>query len=195
MTLAEKQTLFTQFAQTHHPFFLKFLATKVPYSTTEDKEDIIQEGLMRAALKIHTYDPEQGEMSTWLLRIIRNCALSWYQFNHRAKRDANVTFSVDVGQRNSKFDTGDSYSIAECFGNFRDEYDDKESWQWKLIQESMDEMTPARRRFIELSYIQQLTNNEIAALDNTTYSNVTSKINQATAILREKVQRKWRQLQ
>lgn len=191
MTIAEKQTLFLSILQTHRPFFFTLIQKRLAYSTPEDQEDILQQAAINGYNKLEQWDDGKGQLSTWLGTIVNNEARNWHRATHAQKRDQSKTFSI----QQKLLGDGEEYNKDIDFTFSLDSYDDTKEIQQQLILESIEEMSSARREIIQLSYIQQLTVAEIAALKQCSYSCATSKINQATAILREKVQRKWRQLQ
>jgi RNA polymerase sigma factor (sigma-70 family) len=195
MNLAKKQTLLTTTATQYQPFFFSLIHQRLPYTNQADKEDILQNALLNAARTLEKWDAKKGEMKTWLGRIVLNKSTEWVRWRTTQKRDMRLETPFSYVPNDNA--DGESFRQEYEFIGLTDEYADKEQdeLRMQLILESIAEMSPARREIIQLSYIQQLTVAEIAALKQCSYSCATSKINQATAILREKVQRKWRQLQ
>lgn len=174
MTLPEKEALFIQYISTHKPFFLSFLTKKLPYTSFEDKEDIIQEGLSRAAANLESYNPNIAEMSTWIMRIIQNYAIEWHRFNHREKRRKSRTVSLNA----------ELNADGESLENLIPIWDSPDDERLEIIRAQLETLPDVQRRLVELSYFQHLSISEIAPLLNLTISSASTMLNLGLVKLR-----------
>lgn len=58
---------FTQWVEPHLPALARFAARRVP---SADRDDVVQEALIRAWQRWSTYDPERGSAVAWLIGIL-----------------------------------------------------------------------------------------------------------------------------
>lgn len=82
----------------------------------EDAEDITQEVFIRVWRNLHSYRPEQGQLSTWLYRITTNCCLD---FERSLPRNAGKGFrDLNTIQQWRTQDDADRHVDSEEFNSW-----------------------------------------------------------------------------
>lgn len=109
----------------------------------EIAEEVLQEAFVAVWGRAKDYDPVRGSVMTWLVTIVRHCAID--QLRHSQSRPEG--HSVPEELLSSFVATGRSDVGAELHA----------------LQRCLDELDPQPRRAVLLAYLYGLTRDEIAA--------------------------------
>jgi RNA polymerase sigma-70 factor (ECF subfamily) len=109
----------------------------------EIAEEVLQEAFVAVWGRAKDYDPVRGSVMTWLVTIVRHCAID--QLRHQQSRPEGHSAPEELLSSfiaTSRSDTG-----AEL----------------RALQRCLDELDPQPRRAVLLAYLYGLTRDEIAA--------------------------------
>ncbi|MBC8354630.1 MAG: RNA polymerase sigma factor [Planctomycetes bacterium] len=128
-----------------------------------DSEDLTQEVFVAAFDNLRSYDSRRSSMLTWLLTITRNrCINRWKQ------RRPTTVFEPDAAV-NSQYPETDA---------IRREF-------WEELDAALVSLPLDQKTAFVLAEIEQLSYEEIAAIENTTLGTVKSRIHRAKQKLRK----------
>lgn len=128
-----------------------------------DAEDIAQEVFVAAFNNLRSYDLRQSSLSTWLLTITRNrCINRWKQ--RRPTTDCAAPLVVDA--------QGPEANVI------RNEF-------WQELDAALGTLPVDQKTAFVLAEIEQLTYEEIAAIEDTSLGTVKSRIHRAKQKLRQ----------
>jgi len=109
----------------------------------EIAEEVLQEAFVAIWERAKDYDPVRGSVMTWLVTIVRHCAID--QLRHQQSRPEGHSAPEEL--LNTLTATGRSDVGAEL----------------RALQRCLDELDPQPRRAVLLAYLYGLTRDEIAA--------------------------------
>jgi RNA polymerase sigma-70 factor (ECF subfamily) len=109
----------------------------------EIAEEVLQEAFVAIWGRAKDYDPVRGSVMTWLVTIVRHCAID--QLRHQQSRPEGHSAPEEV--LTSFIATGRSDISAEL----------------RALQRCLDELDPQPRKAVLLAYLYGLTRDEIAA--------------------------------
>jgi len=132
-----------------------------------DAEDIVQATFVAAWQGRERYEPERGSLLGWLLGIARRKAVDMIRVRSRQNR---VTDSLRQAE------TSDAGSAAGA-----DEVIDR-----LVVADQLSGLEPAQRRVLELSFYDDLTHVQIAALTGMPLGTVKSHLRRGIARLRSR---------
>lgn len=128
-------------------------------------EDLVQDVMMTVWRKVDLYAPERGTVSTWIYTIARNARID------RLRRSSSQPYEdlddVDVA-------SDDADAEAETLAG----------QQARRIAEALQELPPEQREIIQLAFIDDLPQSEIAAKLALPLGTVKSRMRLAYAKLR-----------
>ena len=133
-------------------------------SNVSAAEDLTQEVFVRIYNTLEQYDPKQGNLSNWLMRLARNLIIDDYR-----KRQRNP--------QNSMADTIDKHSfhLRAVSTSAHKEVERKELAN--QVQEGIDKLAPDLRTCVILRDIEELTYKEIVDTLDIPEGTVKSRIN------------------
>ena len=109
----------------------------------EIAEEVLQEAFVAIWGRAKDYDPVRGSVMTWLVTIVRHCAID--QLRHQQSRPEGHSAPEEL--LSSFIATGRTDMGAEM----------------RALQRCLDELDPQPRRAVLLAYLYGLTRDEIAA--------------------------------
>jgi RNA polymerase sigma factor (sigma-70 family) len=109
----------------------------------EIAEEVLQEAFVAVWGRAKDYDPVRGSVMTWLVTIVRHCAID--QLRHQQSRPEGHSAPEEL--LSSFVATGRSDVRAEL----------------RALQRCLDELDPQPRQAVLLAYLYGLTRDEIAA--------------------------------
>jgi RNA polymerase sigma-70 factor (ECF subfamily) len=130
---------------------------------TPDKvEDLVQEVFLAAYRNIHSFNPELGNFSTWLMRIARNKCLN------AIKKSKEIPIS----------------DVPEIPGRENPEEDLARKEAFMRLDQALKKLPPKHRIVFVLAEIQGFSHREIAGIEKTRIGTVKSRISRAKEKLR-----------
>ena len=143
---------------------LLWVVKKVVHSE-EIAQDVLQDACVKIWKNAHRYDPEKGELFTWLAQIVRNTAIDKvrtkkFQARQTSKKIEDfVTDNIDYSEEMNPEDTGLRYQI--------------------------NKLDPKYRQMIELLYFQGYTQREITREFDIPLGTVKTRARKAITELRQ----------
>ena len=147
-------------------------------SSSEAAEDLTQEVFVRIYKTLEQYDPKQGDLSNWLMRLARNLIIDDYR--HRQRNPQN-TYAEDVDDH--------TFHLRAIGGGVQKEMERRELA--KQVQEGIDKLPPDLRTCVILRDIEELSYLEIVELLKIPEGTVKSRINRGRIEL-DKIVRRMR---
>ena len=133
-------------------------------SNVEAAEDLTQEVFIRVYRSLDQYDPKQGDLSNWLMRLARNLIIDDYR--HRQRNPQNsMADAVDDHQ----------YHLRAVGGGAQKEMERRELAS--QVQEGIDKLPADLKTCVILRDIEELTYQEIVDVLKIPEGTVKSRIN------------------
>lgn len=133
-------------------------------SSVEAAEDLTQEVFVRIYKTLGQYDPKQGNLSNWLMRLARNLIIDDYRHRQR-------------NPQNSMADTVDKHSFhLRAVGTSAQKEVERRELR-NQVQEGIDKLPPDLRTCVILRDIEELSYREIVDLLAIPEGTVKSRIN------------------
>lgn len=133
-------------------------------SSVEAAEDLTQEVFVRIYKTLNQFDPKQGNLSNWLMRLARNRIIDDYRHRQR-------------NPQNSMADTVDKHSFhLRAVGTSAHREVEKKELCGQ-VQEGIDKLPPDLRTCVILRDIEELTYKEIVEVLQIPEGTVKSRIN------------------
>ena len=145
----------------------------------EDAEDVLQEAFKQAFIHLKTFNGD-SRFSTWLSRIAINAALMKLRKKHRLF-DVSLDESLETGESSSRLDIEDQGLNPEQL------YAQKE--RQRILSEAMNELTPGRRKAIELYELGERSSEEAAQIMGISVGAVKDRVFHGRRSLRERLER------
>ena len=155
--------IYSRFSQVVYNLALRMLRDK------EDAEEVVQEIFLQVWNKAHTYDPQRGAVSTWVLNIARSRSID--KLRTLGYRDKNI--EIDEEKVNSKDDL--SRTI-----------EDREESR-TVIRQALISLPDKQRIAIELVYFEGLTHLEAAEKLDEPVGTIKTRIRLGVMKLKEKI--------
>ncbi len=149
----------------------KNLVYKTAYlllDSSEDAEDALQEVFLQVHRSLARFDPAKGNLTTWLYRLTVNHCLN------RRRKGRSAPLPLDDALLSSVPHDGPSPD---------DQIDEREALRHALAQ-----LTEKQRTLVILRYYGGLSYAEIAQVLDIPVGTVRSRLNQATRMLRKRMQ-------
>lgn len=151
---------FAQLYKGYRPLLLRTITYLV--NDSQQAEDLLQDTFVKVWLHRHRYDPEQGTLSSWLLRVARNTTLDFL----RQPRQVHLSLGTEH-----------DYALGlPCY--------------WPVVHTiglasvTRQALRPEQWAVIELAYWQGYTHTEIAQQLGLPLGTVKSRVQQAVKRLR-----------
>jgi RNA polymerase sigma-70 factor (ECF subfamily) len=144
----------------------------------QDAEDVLQDSLMRAYIRLHTFEC-RASFSTWLTRIAINTALMLLRKEKRAWRFATDSALDDDAQ-------SEMWELRDHRDNPEQHYAREQ--RVNLLRGAMLQLRPQSRRVVELHQASELSTKEIAQSLRISNEAVKSRLLRARIELREFIQ-------
>lgn len=133
-------------------------------SSAEAAEDLTQEVFIRVYRSLEQYDPKQGDLANWLMRLARNLIIDDYR--HRARNPQNsMADAVD----------DHTYHLRAVGNSAHKEMERKELAH--QVQQGIDKLPEDLRTCVILRDIEELTYQEIVDVLQIPEGTVKSRIN------------------
>lgn len=133
-------------------------------SSVEGAEDLTQEVFIRIYRTLDQYDPKQGDLSNWLMRLARNLVIDDYR--HRQRNPQNtMAEAVDDHQ----------YHLRAVGTSAHKEMERREVAA--QVQEGIDKLPPDLKTCVILRDIEELSYQEIVEMLDIPEGTVKSRIN------------------
>jgi RNA polymerase sigma-70 factor, ECF subfamily len=133
-------------------------------SNVEAAEDLTQEVFIRVYRSLEQYDPKQGDLANWLMRLARNLIIDDYR--HRQRNPQNsMADAVDDHQ----------YHLRAVGGGAQKEMERREIAS--QVQEGIDKLPGDLKTCVILRDIEELTYQEIVEVLQIPEGTVKSRIN------------------
>ena len=133
-------------------------------SRADAAEDLTQEVFIRVYRSLEQYDPRQGDLQNWLMRLARNLVIDDYRRRQRAPQDA---YAEDL--------EGHTYHLRASGGSPQRELERHELGV--QVQAGIDKLPPDLRTCVILRDIEELSYQEIVDLLKIPEGTVKSRIN------------------
>lgn len=132
-------------------------------------EDLVQDVMMTVWRKVHLYSADRGSVGTWIFTIARNAR-------------------IDRLRQNSSQPYEDVNELEIASGDADGEEKTNLSQRAQMVAEALDELPEEQRDVIELAYIYDMPQSEIAAKLELPLGTVKSRMRLAYAKLRVKLE-------
>ena len=133
-------------------------------SRSDAAEDLTQEVFVRVYRSLDQYDPKQGDLQNWLMRLARNLVIDDYRRRQRAPQD---TQAEDI--------EGHTYHLRAAGNTPQREMERQELGE--QVQAAIDKLPPDLRTCVILRDIEELSYQEIVDLLKIPEGTVKSRIN------------------
>ena len=133
-------------------------------SRTDAAEDLTQEVFVRVYRSLEQYDPKQGDLQNWLMRLARNLVIDDYRKRQRAPQDSQ---GEDL--------EGHTYHLRAANSSPHVEMERRELGE--QVQAGIDKLAPDLRTCVILRDIEELSYQEIVDLLQIPEGTVKSRIN------------------
>lgn len=133
-------------------------------SSAEAAEDLTQDVFIRIYKTLDQYDPKQGDLSNWLMRLARNLIIDDYRHRQRNPQDS---MADDVDDH--------SFHLRAIGGSAQKEIERKELAA--QVQEGIDKLPADLRTCVILRDIEELSYQEIVDVLKIPEGTVKSRIN------------------
>ncbi len=133
-------------------------------SRADSAEDLTQEVFVRVYRSLDQYDPKQGDLQNWLMRLARNLVIDDYRKRQRAPQD---TQAEDL--------EGHTYHLRAANTSPQREMERRELGQ--QVQAGIDKLPPDLRTCVILRDIEELSYQEIVDHLKIPEGTVKSRIN------------------
>ena len=138
-------------------------------SDAHSAEDLVQDVMLTLWRKAELYAADRGTVSAWIFTIARNVRID------RLRRQSSRVYE-DIADMDIEASDADGEEVAEATQRDR------------LVGEALAELPPDQRRVVEMSFIQDMPQAEIARTLNLPLGTVKSRIRLAYAKLRENLE-------
>lgn len=135
----------------------------------EQAEDVVQTVMMTVWRKVHLYTPERGSVAAWIYTIARNARID------RLRRGSSQAYQ-DIDDLELKSDDPDGVDVVIA------------SQRAEKIAIALGELPEDQRRIIELAYMEDISQSEIATKLALPLGTVKSRLRLAYAKLKEKLE-------
>lgn len=133
-------------------------------SRADAAEDLTQEVFVRVYRSLEQYDPKQGDLQNWLMRLARNLVIDDYRRRQRAPQDSQAE---DIETH--------TYHLRSSGGSQQREMERRELGE--QVQAGIDKLPPDLRTCVILRDIEELSYQEIVDLLKIPEGTVKSRIN------------------
>ena len=133
-------------------------------SRADTAEDLTQEVFIRVYRSLDQYDPKQGDIQNWLMRLARNLVIDDYRKRQRAPQDAAADDLEDH-----------KYHLRAAGSSVQREMEVRELGA--QVQAGIDKLSPDLRTCVILRDIEELSYHEIVDLLKIPEGTVKSRIN------------------
>ncbi|PYS44977.1 MAG: RNA polymerase subunit sigma-24 [Acidobacteria bacterium] len=133
-------------------------------SRADTAEDLAQEVFIRVYRSLDQYNPKQGDLQNWLMRLARNLIIDDYRKRQRAPQDERADDLEDH-----------QYHLRSVGGSVQREMERRELGA--QVQAGIDKLSPDLRTCVILRDIEELTYQEIVDLLKIPEGTVKSRIN------------------
>ena len=133
-------------------------------SRADAAEDLTQEVFIRVYRSLTQYDPKQGDLQNWLMRLARNLIIDDYRRRQRAPQDSHADDLADH-----------SYHLRAAGRSVQSEMERRELGV--QVQAGIDKLPPDLRTCVILRDIEELSYQEIVDLLKIPEGTVKSRIN------------------
>ena len=133
-------------------------------SRPDSAEDLTQEVFIRVYRSLEQYDPKQGDLQNWLMRLARNLIIDDYRRRQRTPHDSHADDLEDH-----------TYHLHSTTGSAQTEMERRELGA--QVQAGIDKLSPDLRTCVILRDIEELSYQEIVDLLKLPEGTVKSRIN------------------
>ncbi len=133
-------------------------------SRADAAEDLTQEVFIRIYRSLDQYDPKQGDLQNWLMRLARNLIIDDYRKRQRTPHDSNAEDLADH-----------TYYLRARSNSVQREMERRELGA--QVQAGIDKLSPDLRTCVILRDIEELSYQEIVDLLKIPEGTVKSRIN------------------
>jgi RNA polymerase sigma-70 factor (ECF subfamily) len=183
-SFSEQEKTFKEQTGNEFTFYYKKYYPKLIYFTSkmcgdsQKAEDVTTESFMTAFEKIHKYEKDKSQFSTWLFTIARNIMLQEIKNN---KKTTSIDVEVDEeGTTLKDFikDSDSDYNVLEI--------SDRKA---EIMREQISKLKEPYRKVIEMREIKKMAYKDIASELGKNLSTIKSQIKNGRAILISKTKR------
>jgi RNA polymerase sigma-70 factor (ECF subfamily) len=133
-------------------------------SRADAAEDLTQEVFIRVYRSLDQYNPKQGDLQNWLMRLARNLIIDDYRKRQRSPQDTSADNLEDH-----------RYHLRAAGGSVHSEMERRELGA--QVQAGIDKLSPDLRTCVILRDIEELSYQEIVDLLKIPEGTVKSRIN------------------
>jgi RNA polymerase sigma-70 factor (ECF subfamily) len=133
-------------------------------SRADAAEDLTQEVFIRVYRSLEQYDPRQGDLQNWLMRLARNLIIDDYRRRQRTPHDTHADDLEDH-----------TYHLRSAGNSVQGEMERRELGE--QVQAGIDKLSPDLRTCVILRDIEELSYQEIVDLLQIPEGTVKSRIN------------------
>ncbi|HYG80966.1 MAG TPA: sigma-70 family RNA polymerase sigma factor, partial [Pyrinomonadaceae bacterium] len=133
-------------------------------SRADSAEDLTQEVFIRVYRSLEQYDPRQGDLQNWLMRLARNLIIDDYRRRQRTPHDTQADDLEDH-----------TYHLRSASNSVQSEMERRELGE--QVQAGIDKLSPDLRTCVILRDIEELSYQEIVDLLQIPEGTVKSRIN------------------
>lgn len=133
-------------------------------SRADTAEDLTQEVFIRVYRSLDQYDPKQGDLQNWLMRLARNLIIDDYRRRQRAPQDS---YADDLEDH--------TFHLPSAAGSVQKDIERHELG--KQVQCGIDKLSPDLRTCVILRDIEELSYQEIVDILKIPEGTVKSRIN------------------
>ena len=126
-----------------------------------DAEEVVQDAFAALWKNPHSYSPQKGKLSSWLMVLVRNRSIDRYRSRKRRKDTTSIEVSLEVQPQDENEDVVSSASQTD---------------EKKLLGAAIQKLPKKQLRVLELSYFKGMTHPEIAEELGVSLGTVKSRI-------------------
>jgi len=155
--------------------------------TESDAEEVVQDVFLTLARKIDRFDG-RAALGTWIYRVTTNAALIKRR-GKRAQLEVSLEEYLPTFKEDGHRDGERSYLLADWSQSPETELLDDEARA--VLKSGIDQLPEPYRAVLLLRDVEELSNDEVAAILGESMASVKSRLHRARMALRERLTRHW----
>ena len=153
---------------------------RISYFSSEESEEILQEGFFKAFQNLHSFDPDISSFNSWIYRIIHNETIN------QIRKKQSRPLLLSLFQKQDDSDDEEMIEIPDDF-DLEKEFEQKEKQIYirKLIQK----LSEKYKTILVLKFLEEKSYEEISDILKIPQGSVATRINRAKSKLKELIQK------
>lgn len=142
----------------------------------QDADDLAQEAFIRIWMNLSGYNPKRGGLRSWIASLTRNLRIDRF----RKGRQQSITDSIDEGWESSGATPLAQQIVDMCPTPYDSTYSNEVT---TIIVRETNKISPVMRNVVDLYFVKELDNREIAHRLRIPEGTVKSRVNRGRAQL------------